>query len=141
MARAELAIGGNERERLVVRIVDARHDATASAPYDRWLDAQVSIRAGGFAGEFDCVLQPGDFERFASDLVRASGDLRTVVEFVTLERQLAVRLTGDGLGHFRVDGEAIDRCGDGNRLTWELEAIDQTNLPAMIASAKAIARM
>lgn len=133
----ELVLGASEHERLVVRILDVHHEVGAGA-YGHWLDAVVSIRAGAFTGEFACSMQPQDFARLATDLERAREELRVVVAFATLERQLAFRLTGDGLGHFRIEGEVLD--DDGNRLNWNLQ-IDQTYLPALIASAKAIARL
>lgn len=137
--RAELVLGSTERERLIIRILDAHHEAGAGA-YGHWLDAVVSIRAGGFTGEFACTLQPRDFERLAGESERAFHDLRSVASFATLEGQLAFRLEGDGLGHFRVHGEARDEGVNCNRLTWVLQ-LDQTYLPALIASAREIARL
>ena len=49
----------------------------------------------------------------------------------TLEGQLSINITGDGLGHFTADCEALDQAGTGNRLTFT-RYFDQTEIPAIL---------
>lgn len=135
----QMVIGGAEHERLVVD-VRGYSNPHATDIYDgNWLTARVSIDVGGFCGAFDCELRTEDFIALARDAADLHDDLRGVATFKTIEGQLEFRVAGDGLGHFEVAGEVIDRVGDGNRLAWTIH-IDQTQLPEISARAASIVR-
>ena len=59
--------------------------------------------------------------------------LEGVASFNTAEGCIAIALTGDGNGHVRVSGEAVDTADAGNRLLFDF-GIDQTCLPDICQS-------
>jgi hypothetical protein len=54
-----------------------------------------------------------------------------------MEGQIAFSLAGDGNGHVRVQGEAVDTPGGDNRLQFSFD-IDQTYLPQICRSLEVI---
>ena len=56
-----------------------------------------------------------------------------------MEKQLRVSITGDSLGHFTAECEAVDQAGIGNRLSFSL-SFDQTEIPAILKGLDAIVR-
>ena len=104
-----------------------------------WIDAEVSVAAGAFRGEYVACLRAEEFVRFRQDLERLYRELRGSGSFHSTEGWVTVEVTGDGQGHFAGRCRASDAAGDGNVLEGEL-AFDQTDLPAMIEALRAIER-
>jgi hypothetical protein len=104
---------------------------------DDWLEATVSIRAGGFGGSFDATLMTCDFPPFRSQLERVYETLDSTAAFHTIERQLRIECAGNGRGQIGIQGVAEDQVTDGNVLRFGL-SIDQTFLPAIISDLRDI---
>ncbi|MCA8977000.1 MAG: hypothetical protein KDC98_19915 [Planctomycetes bacterium] len=133
----ELVIGGGEHERLAVALLGRTSPESKDAYEGNWIEARVMIAVGGFRGSFECTLLAQDFARFLPQLRRLETELSGVAEFSSMEDQLGFVMRGDGQGHFEVEGHVSDQPGCGNRLAWSF-SIDQTFLPAMVASVSAI---
>ena len=108
-------------------------------PYERddWLEATVSIRAGGFGGSFDATLMTCDFPPFRTQLQRLYETLDGTATFETIERQLRIECAGNGCGGIAIQGVAKDQVADGNVLRFEF-GVDQTFLPAIISDLQDI---
>lgn len=105
-----------------------------------WLACEISLSAGAFSGLFDATLLVSDFASFCQEVRQLYDDLKSPAVFNTLEGQLALTLSGDGIGHISVDGEVLDQTGYGNRLQFHFE-IDQTYLPPIIRALDAVSRI
>lgn len=129
MSLLHFQIGGTEHEFARVEVLGSNGDG--------WLPSRVTVRAGSFHGEFPSDLDVWAFARFAAELRTLYESLKGSASFSSYEKQLELTLVGDGLGHVRVKGEAMDYAGTGNKLTFHLE-IDQTELPALLRDLGAI---
>lgn len=110
----------------------------AELDWDRnWLTSNLTLKAGGFLGKFDCELMTTDFIRFKEQLSKLYEKMNGNAFFDTREEQVAIKIEGDGLGHFRADCTAIDFPGTGNKLEFELN-FDQTAIPDLIRQLDSI---
>jgi len=133
----QLILGGSEYERLAVEVRGYSYPGATDAGDGNWLTCMVSIAAGGFRGTVDCSLRTEDFVAFESALLRLGENPRGAAEFSTMEGQLSLLITGDGLGHFEIRGEVADQPGVGNSLRWRLE-VDQTQLAGTLRQVQAV---
>jgi hypothetical protein len=102
-----------------------------------WIDTRISVKAGGFIGQYTMLITTGDFEYFRRDLAGLYDDLAGKIKFSPLEGQLTLDITGDGIGHFRVSGEARDNVGFGNQLYFKL-SFDQTFIKELVSQLEGI---
>jgi hypothetical protein len=102
-----------------------------------WVTGVVAIKIGVWSGRYGAQFHGTDFSRFAKDLAGLSSRLAGTAVLSSTDGYLDLTLTGDGLGHITVAGSAWDRPKYGTHLEVSHE-IDQTYLPALIASAESI---
>ena len=129
MVSLQFRIGGADHEYANVQVLGANGDG--------WLPSLISVRAGSFHGEFRSDLDWWAFANFAKEVRSLHRTLKRTATFTSYERQLALALVGDGLGHVEVQGEAMDQAGTGNKLIFRLH-IDQTDLPLLMEELDAI---
>ena len=110
-----------------------------TSPGDDWLQATIKISAGPFSGVVSAYLMTADFPRFRRELEELHRTLDGVATFSTIETQLGIECTGNGLGGIRVSGFVWDKPNDGNELKFEFET-DQTFLPQIISQIAEIER-
>jgi hypothetical protein len=109
--------------------VTMRENPKATDYWDgKWLESRVRLAAGGFRAEFAATLRAEEFVRFRDGVRACMTNLTGTFEFATMEHQLEIVGSGDGLGHFTAQCIARDVAGIGNELRFELE-LDQTVLP------------
>jgi hypothetical protein len=90
-----------------------------------WLQASVTIQAGGFHGSVDGDLRTEELARFLEQLADVQKTLSGTAEFHTMEEWLSIRVTGNGRGHMTIRCVVWDAPGVGNTLECQLTA-DQT---------------
>jgi hypothetical protein len=98
-----------------------------------WIDCEVEVSVGAFRGRFRANLRSDELGTFCAELEALNGTLEGTASLNTMEEQIALSLTGDGKGPFRVQGTAVDTAGSGNRLQFGFE-IDQMYLPEILGS-------
>jgi hypothetical protein len=96
-----------------------------------WIFSRINIKAGSFSADYIAQLQTTDFREFKKGLDRLYNDLKSATQFYSLEDWLTIIISGDGLGHFKVDCKACDLPGRGNRLEFKMH-IDQTEIPSLV---------
>jgi hypothetical protein len=96
-----------------------------------WLKTRIKIKVGAFKADYSAQLQTTDFANFRNELERIYRDLNGITRFYSLEDWLEIKLTGDGIGHFKLDCKACDFPGTGNTLFFDMQ-IDQTEIPGLI---------
>src|SRR5437016_4869201 len=128
MTETEVLIGKPASEFVAVRVL--RRGAPGASDYwdGNWLVGNVRLNVGAFSGSFEADVRSTDFVRFANELRELYKTLAGKAEFSTDEEQLAIRISGDGRGHFEAVCAARDRAGIGNLLSFTLQ-FDQTELP------------
>jgi hypothetical protein len=106
--------------------------------YDRnWIEVAIKLRAGAFSGEYKAYFQTLDFEKLKGQMQQLYNDLSGSYEFRTLEDQLYMKFSGDGLGHINIECTAQDQAGNGNTLNFEM-CIDQTSVKGLMEQLEGI---
>lgn len=136
MTYFELVGGGNF---IRIDLISLAHP-NADIDWDRnWINSKVTVKAGGFSGQFECYLMTTDFERFKHELSRLYENLEGKALFTTIEGQVKINIKGDGLGHFEADCSVMDFAGTGNTLEFEIN-FDQTGIPEMVSQLNYITK-
>lgn len=132
-----LRIGALSDDHLI--IAPTRREIPDASDYwdGNWLAATIRLEAGAFRGEYEAKLRANELASFRDAVKQLHQTLQGHAAFETMERWIAIRIEGDGLGHFTAECEARDDPGMGNRLTFAV-TFDQTDMPAMLRSLDAI---
>jgi hypothetical protein len=123
----------------VLRIVVQGRSHPRSTDYwdGNWITVEIEVHAGRFRGRYPACLRTTDFLGLKDNLAEAHRSLKASIEFEPMEEQLAMRISGDGRGHFTAECRAQDEAGIGNVLEFELH-FDQTEIPPVLRSLDAV---
>ncbi|GAB2775466.1 WapI family immunity protein [Salinimicrobium soli] len=124
----ELKEGGDF---LRIEVIRLAHPHAKDDWDHRWVKSNVSLKAGGFSGQFACDLMISDFQIFKEQLSALYEKMDGIAIFSTVEEQIDIKIKGDGLGHFEAQCKVMDSPGTGNSLDFELE-FDQTFIPQIV---------
>jgi len=114
---------GKEYEKLVVEV----SGSPVKDEYAVWVPVNITIRTGGFSGQFKAAFLARDMVKFRDELRTLYESLNGYATFETLENQMHLRVTVDKLGHIYVDGELRDEVCISNKLIFQM-SFDQTYL-------------
>ena len=132
-------IGRSDSEYLNVQITGRSHPGSQDYWDGNWVNADIEIDAGSFRGRYGAYLRAEELKDFRDALARLYSFDSKEAKFETMEGQLIIRVTGNGLGHFVAECEALDQAGICNRLIFSLE-FDQTEIPEMLKGLDVVAR-
>jgi hypothetical protein len=104
-----------------------------------WVDAVVTAKFGAWSGHYPAYFHETDFVQFARDLAGLYSELSGEAVLSSMDGYLDLTFSGDGLGHITVAGAAWDHPKVGSHLAIEFE-LDQTYLPALLASLESVVR-
>ena len=104
---------------------------------ENWIKVIVHVKAGGFSGNFRADLTTWEFLTFKKELIILYQKLTGSATFDTLEKQVVIKVSGDGIGHLKAECILEDQAGFGNRLNLEID-FDQTFLPELIRQLEKI---
>jgi len=122
------SFGHSEHERVEIDVLGYEYSSVSEYYEDgNWLTVKAAVWAGGFHGKINAAIFTDELAHFLPELRSLYDKLHGVAEFITVEGQILLRLTGDGLGHIELHGELKDQAGIGNCLTFTLH-LDQTML-------------
>lgn len=124
----EILIGDSGGQHVLIQALVRRHPGLFDYSDGNWITCDIEIAAGAFRGSLRADLRSEEFLAFLEEVTSLSKTLEGTAMFSTMEGQIALALTGDGKGHVRVEGDAVDDAVPGNRLHFAFE-IDQTYLP------------
>jgi hypothetical protein len=132
-ASTEVLIGDSDAEHVLIRPLFRSQPGLFDDRDGNWIDCELQIVAGCFRGGFRADLRSEEFHTFLEEVEGLSRTRDGTASFTTMEGQIVLSLTGDGKGHIRVTGEAIDAVSVGNRLQFVFD-IDQAQLPPISES-------
>jgi hypothetical protein len=92
-----------------------------------WFTATAAVRSDGWTGKVRVVFSQGELARFATEIRQLHTDLAGTARLEPREPNIDLTLTGDGMGHIRVDGTACNHFESGTKLSFRFQ-IDQTYL-------------
>jgi hypothetical protein len=133
----EVVIGDENGQHVAIRALSRNHPDLFDYWDANWVACELEIAAGGFRGAFRADLRSEEFRAFLEEADGLSRTLDGAASFSTMEGQIAFSLAGDGNGHVRVHGEAVDTPGSDNRLQFSFD-IDQPSLPQICRSLEVI---
>lgn len=96
-----------------------------------WMTADVKVTCDGWRGGFSTDFMRGELHRLALELRRLRDTLKGEARFAPLEHQLMLVFEGDGRGHIKVSGKAVNVHHSGTFLTFEMD-MDQSYLERII---------
>jgi len=98
-----------------------------------WLAVAIDIVVGPFSGKYGALWRAGFLPPFRREVELLYQTLEGTAELrPDWENSLILTLSGDGIGHITIVGEACsDRGPHGAVLRFALPDIDQTYLPAL----------
>jgi hypothetical protein len=132
----DILIGEPDGQRVLIQPQGRQHPGLFDYWDGNWIVCRIDLTAGGFRGGFEASLRSEEFQAFLEELENLVDTLESTAAFSTMEGQLAFSLTGDGVGHIHLTGEAQDLPG-GNRLHFEFE-VDQTCLAEIRRSVERV---
>jgi hypothetical protein len=69
-----------------------------------WLYANVKFDYKNFSAKFTTSLMLNDFYPFRDELIKLNNSLTGTANFSTIEQNVILKLTGDRLGHIKING-------------------------------------
>jgi hypothetical protein len=129
----DILIGDTDGQYVLIRPLCRKHPGLFDYRDGNWIDCELEVAAGAFRGRLRADLRSEEFHAFLEDMEALSRALEGSASFDTMEGCLAFALTGDGHGHVRVSGEAVDPADAGNRLIFDF-AIEPACLPDICQS-------
>lgn len=130
---AELRIPGDGGDVVLISVPEREQPRS-----EGWLNAEVTIKVGPWSGRYFAQFHEGDFLRFDEELEQLSATLSGEATLSSLDGYLDLMLTGDGLGHVSVVGEAWDRPRVASHLVLSYDT-DQTVLSQLHAALASLA--
>lgn len=102
------------------------------SPYRDWVEADVSIRAESFSGQFRADYALNDFIFLRNGLARLKKQVFATFAFEPLEGQVELKFVGSERGSISVECWAKERTDRRScSIAWEIE-IDQSYIPAIL---------
>jgi len=132
-------IGRGVSEYLNVQVTGRSHPGSEDYWDGNWVNADIEIDAGSFQARYGAYLRVEELKDFRDAVARLYSFDSKEAKFQTMEEQLHINITGNGLGHFTAECEALDQAGIGNRLVFSLE-FDQTEIPEILKGLDATVR-
>lgn len=125
------SFGGSSHERIEIDVLGYERAPVGDFHDDNWLAVKIKAGAGGFIGVADAAILTSELNKFLTELRPLYDSLRGTAEFTTLEGQIQLRLTGNGMGQLELIGELANHPSSSNRLHFALK-FDQSQLNSSI---------
>ena len=132
MQAPHAVIGHPGSDHLGVQVLSRTHPGATDYWDGNWVRCRVSVRAHPFEGTFIGDLRTDELERLHEDLTALYQDLRGELHFENMDGHLTFNITGDGRGHFSLEGIVQSDPSAGQRLSFRL-LFDQTDIPPIVA--------
>ena len=133
----DILIGDSDGQHVMLLPLARSHSSLFEYSDGNWITCDLQISVGGFRGHFRADLRSEEFLAFLEELASLRNTLEGRATFSTIEGQIGFSLIGDERGHVRVEGDAVDIAGTGNRLHFGFE-IDQTYLPPICRALESV---
>jgi hypothetical protein len=135
-----IVIGVPDGDRIEIAVLGRAHPGATDYWDGNWVLTPLLIHIGGFTGNIGAQLRTDELHRFSDGLRHMQHFLDGSAVLASLEHWIELTVTCEPNGHLKVVGVVADRPGTGNRLSFAIEGLDQTFLPALIDALDAIAR-
>lgn len=132
LSRPEVLIGRPNGDHISIRVVGRMHPHADDYWDGNWLVTPIDIVAGGFHGSVAGALRADELKAFRDELFRLHETLQGSATLESMEQWLSLVVVVSSGGGVDVTGNLVDAIGIGNRLTFRLGELDQSDLPSII---------
>ncbi|WP_020659485.1 WapI family immunity protein [Amycolatopsis benzoatilytica] len=138
-----VTIGREHGNRLVISVLGRMHGQATDFWDGNWLLSPIEVFAGGFSGRVPAGLRTDELQSFREELENAHEDFGGVARLTSMEEWLELTVTVEKSGRVEIegavaDGEGLGNDGTGNRLSFRIDGLDQSEVPAIIDGLSAI---
>jgi len=130
----EIRIGEIGGDYVSIRVMGRMHPNANDYWDGNWLISPIEVAIGGFRGEVPAGLRMDELVRFREALESLHSSLQGEAVLDSMEGWIQVRVAADRRGDLKVTGKALDQPGSANALTFTIDGLDQTHLPAVISA-------
>jgi len=134
---SEIQIGGTGGDHVLIRVMSRMHPGATDYWDGNWLISPIEVTVGGFHAEIDAGLRIDELVRFREALEQLSSSLDGEASLDSMEGWIRLLVTADQRGRLQVTGKVVDQPGSANTLTFTIDGLDQTYLPAVISGLAA----
>jgi hypothetical protein len=132
-----IEIGDSGHGYLAICVVGWMHPGASDYWDGNWLISPIEVSIGGFRAAVPAGLRMEELVRFRESLEEVYSSLRGQAVLESMEGWLELRIAADRLGNLRATAVLLDRPGSANKLTFAIEGLDQSHLPAVVAALRA----
>jgi len=130
----EIRIGDDRGDHVSIRVMGRMHPKADDYWDGNWLISPIEMAIGGFHGEVPAGLRMDELVRFREALETLHSSLQGEAVLDSMEGWIQLRVAVDRRGSVQVTGKALDQPGSANALTFTIDGLDQTHLPAVISA-------
>ncbi|MEU8104615.1 hypothetical protein AB0C18_12940 [Nonomuraea muscovyensis] len=135
----EIVIGRSKQaDHVAIRIVGRMHPGATDFWDGNWLTSLILVRVGGFVAKIDAGLRVEELRDFRVQLQRVYAEVRGRAVLASLEHWVELVMECHPTGSLSISGTVADDPSMGNTLRFEVEGLDQTDIPAIIDALVAV---
>jgi hypothetical protein len=139
MDSTEIVIGRSKQaDHVEIRVVGRMHPGTADFWDGNWLTSPVLVRVGGFSAKIAAGLRGEELRDFRVDLQRIYEKVQGRAVLSSMEHWVELIVECRPTGSLTVTGTIADDPSMLNTLRFEIEDLDQTDIPAIVDALLAV---
>lgn len=133
-----IEIHNADGEAISIGVVGRMHPEAEDYWDGNWLVTPVEVKVSGFTAVVPAGLRAEELARFRRELEVLYTSLRGEAVLESMEGWVQLRITADSRGRICARGAVVDRPGSSNRLQFQMDGLDQTDLPQVVAGLRAV---
>ncbi|NRQ31479.1 hypothetical protein HII36_06440 [Nonomuraea sp. NN258] len=123
---------------MAIQVVDRMHPGTTDFWDGNWLTSPIRVRVGGFVAKVDAGLRVDELRDFRVDLQRIHAEVQGRAVLSSMEHWVELIVECHPRGSLSVAGTISDHPSMRNTLRFEVEGLDQTDIPMIVDSLVAV---
>ncbi|MBO4271418.1 hypothetical protein GSF24_12380 [Microbispora triticiradicis] len=139
MEHAEIVVGrGRNMDHVLIRVLGRMHPDCTDFWDGNWLTSPIHVRVGGFTAEVDAALRAEELHDFRVTLERIYAEVRGSATLSSLEHWIELTVECHPTGSLSIAGTVADHPGMRNTLRFEIDGLDQTDIPELVGALVAV---
>lgn len=135
----EILIGrGADLDHVLIRVLGRMHPGCTDFWDGNWLTSPIHVQTGGFTAAVDAGLRVEELRDFRAALERVYAEVKGSAALSSLEHWIELTVECHPTGSLSIAGTVADDPGMRNTLHFEIEGLDQTDLPALVDALVAV---
>ncbi|MEV0826336.1 WapI family immunity protein [Nonomuraea rubra] len=136
---AGIVVGRSEEsDHVLIRVRGRMHPGATDFWDGNWLTSLIQVRAGGFTAWINAGLRADELRDFRVALERVYAEVKGSATLSTMEGWIELTVECHPRGSLSISGTVVDDPGMGNTLHFEIDGLDQTDLPPLVDALVAV---